>query len=334
MRRFSSGYSVLEILVVTAIGGVIAVMIMAIIDNMTQVMVRGNVVESLEGTFRTVSGVLTNTRLCSNSLRGPGGPGDKLTWDPDSVPELTISEIYSQESDNTPGAAPILSAVPGNSLSRIYGGVSVTSIKLREKTPGVGRGTLRQNGIVYTTIAAEIEIMVSAPGGAIAGGVVRRVIPYTALVNPVGGAIDGCYVRDNAVQTLCNSMGGTYNNLSGNCKELINPTKVECDQVCNDPTQTGNYLSNGGRCVQNCPPGAGTPGSKCIRLDHLLGFEYVAPATQNDPATSRPLCACTRVCFNNVPGSGPRGSPPSTVTPPPPPPPRPPRPPPPPRRGN
>lgn len=337
MKR-NSGYSLISVLVVTAIGGVLAVAIMALIDNMSRVMVRANVAGVVEHTIGTVASILGNAEYCDNSLRG-AGPGDKLVYNVQDNPvgpppggnEIEIQNIFAQEVDNTPGATAVISTVAGNPLSFLGGGSRVQSIRFRERSRGVGRGRVQKDGLMFDSYAGEIELMINAPGGTIV-----RVIPLTVIVDETTRVIEGCYVRDRTIQALCNSMGGTFDPANGSCREMINPVTVDCQGVCSGlaapympgsqyPDAPVNPPRRGGYCARVCDDtGAGSSLEKAVPVYHLLGFRTISHAGGPDgAATSAPICACTTVIYNT-----PSPPPVVTPTPTPPPPPRPPPPPP------
>lgn len=340
--RSRSGYSLVSVLVVTAIGGIVAVMIMALIDNVTKVMMRGNVTDAFEGSVRTVAGVLSNPDYCDNALRGTN-PGDRIVYPlavannpvgpPPGGNEVEIQNIFAQKDADTPGATALMSSIVGNSLSMMSGGVSISSIRFRERTRQVGRGVMRRHGVDYDSYAGEIEIMINAPGGAVPGGVIRRTIPYNPFVDRTTREIVGCYTRDRSVQELCVSMGGIFDEENGSCEAMINPRAVRCDNVCAGVRPTGGapphppphppHYKDGGWCMIACEPYP--PGVRKVKLYHLLGFDYIS-AVGTSPAQAVPLCACSVISFNApapppIPAPGPAPGPPAPR-------PRPPRPPP------
>ncbi len=322
MRVSKAGYSLVSVMVVTALGGIVAVMIMSLIDNVTKVMVRGNVADALEGTVRTVAAVLGSPDQCHFALRGATS-GDKIVYNVQDNPpgpppggnEVDIENIFAQNADATVGATPVISTTVGSSLSMLSGGVVITSIRFRERTRQVGRGSIRRDGATYDTYAGEIEIVATPPGGA----AMRRVLPYTAVVDRTTRTIEFCYIRDTSMQNLCEQMGGTYDPENGTCEAMINAGTVRCDNVCagvTDVVPVPPEFQAGGYCVQGCPAVINMhPDDGCVRLFHLLGFDYDPPAGSFG-ARSWPMCACTPICFNKprgripIPPPTPRSPPP------------------------
>lgn len=298
MRR-QKGYSLISVLVVTAIGAVLTVAVMALIDNLSRLMLRARVVDALETTITTVATVLGNPQTCDNALRG-AGPGDKIVYtvfdNPEGPPpggnEVDIQNIFAQEADNTPGATAIISTIAGSELSRMGGG-RVRSIRFREQRRAVGRGRLRKDGNVYNSYAGEVEIRVQTPTG-----MMEKVLPLTVIQDPNTFVIEGCYVRDRSMQALCNSMGGAYDPANGSCRQMMNRSPVNCEIVCsNGPT--GNTAYAGGFCIRACgDTGLGSPLEKAVPVYHVIGFEYKRHVGGTGAATAMPICACTVVRYN------------------------------------
>lgn len=322
----SAGYSLISVVIVTAIGGIIAIMVMALIDNMTQVMVRGTATEAVDGVMSLISTTIGNPDTCGRALRGATAT-DKLAYTVQDNPvgpppggnEIDIPNIFVMRNDvDPPPTDPIASMVPGSTYSMFGGGVTVSSIRFREKRRGVGRTTMRKQGVDYNVYAGEIEVTVTAPAGALPGGSTRRTIPYNPIVDTTTNLIEGCYVRDRSMQELCEAMSGEFRAEENTCEAMINSTNVSCSQVC------GGVPDSGGTCVQPCPPPPlpNPPGhGPHFKLFHVVGFDYIPPSPTQPGATAIPRCACSIIKYQ------PRVRPPAPTPRPPAPPPRPPSPP-------
>lgn len=308
MRR-PSGFTLVSVLVTTAISGILAVLILAIVDNAAKVMVRGNALEAFEGIMRTTASVLANKTYCDHALRG-ANPATKIVYNVQDNPvgpppggnEVEIQNIYVQGDPNphpiiynysNPNATAIVSRVAGSTLSNVYSSARVNYIRFRERNRGVGRSKFVYNGVEYDVYLGEVEIDVGGLS-ATPGGTIRRRIPYTAVVHPTNRTIDGCFQQDTSVNQLCRAMDGTYDPNSGTCTEvnqLANP--IDCAYQC-DPA-SGNPSAPTALCpggMTDCPPSA-----TCIKMFYVAGFDYTPGSTNNDPSRSDPVCACKNICW-------------------------------------
>lgn len=291
--RNSKGFSLVSILVTTAIGGILAVVILTIIDTATRSMIRVTAMDNFESLIRTTAGVLANKQFCDNALRGATS-ADRIVYTvQESLPpnnEVTIQNIYIQPTNAAANATVIMSAVAGSSLSSVYGSIRVASIRFREKEKGVGRGVLTLNGVNYTTYRGEVEIRLTGLGTSGADTVSRR-IPLTVYVDrrvgqPTSDQIMGCYQQDGSVEYLCTSMGGNFDANTGICKNVNNTNPVDCSAECNNPGSTicPDHMTN-------C--GAAPPQQNCLKVYYMAGFDY-----DNITKKTTPICACRNACYS------------------------------------
>jgi len=312
------GFTLISVLITTAIGGILAALILGLVDQASRMLVRGSALDVYEGVMRTTSGLLANKEYCGNALRG-ATPATQIVYNVHDNPvgpppggnEVNITNIYIQANPNpnhpivdvysNPGATALVSTVAGSSLNNIYGNVRVNYIRFREKERAVGRSILRFNGLDYVVYRGEIEIDVTGLSST-GGGTVRRRIPYHAVVHPVNRTIDGCYVQDSSVDYMCRSLGGTFNNVTQTCDNInANPAAINCQAECN-PTNVAppGPSAPTARCqdapaMTDCDTPSG-PGFQCVPMYYVKGFNVV---TAGASTTADPICGCQRLCWTS-----------------------------------
>ncbi len=281
----SAGYSIVTVLMATAIASVMLVAILFIVDIVSTTIARNTAVDNIEAAMRTIQGIVANRDLCDNALR-LNSPVQKVPFlpnDPPATPptEAPINRIYLQRSDGEAGATIVLSR--GGTIGPGY---TVQNIALRERNQGNGRGQIALEGVNMRTYAAEIVIDIR--GGP---GMKRRTIPYNVVVHPTGDVVHRCY-QDSSVEFLCEQLGGTYQ--GGTCQGILSETESDCLTLlrAEGPPPAGN----------DCP--ADPPLSEGLQCDNVY---YVAGFSIDGPdINSKPICRCQKVCrtgTSNIGGS-------------------------------
>jgi hypothetical protein len=301
------GFSLISVLIASAVTGILALIIMTVIDHTTRVMVRGNAQDALDGMVRTVTAVLNNRDLCNRALRGAGVNTliDYTLLTANAVPpanEVNIARIYINH--------PPPSTVPPNIIlqlnQQIFSGIRVGAIIFREIQPGVGRGEYRASTGNQRTYAGEVVIRLGDPNRQLLGGTLERRIPVTVRAWDVNGdgfdEIDGCLVHSDQVEVMCRSMGGTFEPASKTCTGMNPAGNTNCQTECNN--------NAGGGGTGPCPGGLTTckdpdpnPGVAnwiyCYRI-------YVAKGI-NVPVgggSAVPACQCQMICYRGTDGGG------------------------------
>lgn len=282
------GFTLLSVLIATAVTGILAVIIMTIIDNTTRVMVRGNVQESFDGVSRTVASVLANRDLCDRAIRG-AGINDLVTFNPPTAAEIT-NIFVAPLGGNPPPSSILFVNMP------VFGDVRVSNIQFQELQTGVGRGTIQTSAGLRNTYKGEIIIRLANNANNVGGSLVRR-IPLSVVVNG-GNQIEGCLLKSSEIQTLCASMGGTYDPGSKTCTNINPDGTTDCPAAC-DPIANGPAVSNpppDDKCPgrhETCRYPPNIDDFHCYRIYYVDGFR-TDPA---NPGRSYPQCQCRAVCY-------------------------------------
>lgn len=290
MKR-QKGYSLVSVLVATAIVGIALAGVLFVVDLVSSTVARNAATNEVEAAIRTVQSIVAGKELCDNALRGATS-STYVTFNPGNAPypalparnEGTIDNIFLQRSNGEAGATRIL--FTGMTIGLGY---RVQRMAIAERVPGQGRGVLNLSGTDYETYAAEIIIEFVNLAGGHTSGMRTRMIPINIVVNRGGDGtartaddqIVRCY-QDSSVQYLCEQLGGTYQN--GNCVGVLSDTQADCRAQLNG--QAGD-----------CPDNA-NPNIECNKIYYVAGFNS---GGAND---SRPQCRCQLVCRQGTTQAG------------------------------
>lgn len=301
MRR-SPGFSVISVLVATAIVSIALSGVLFVVDLIATTVARNNAEDAIEAAVRTVQGIVTNRDLCNNALRGANG-SDKIEFFPVGcgVTEVPFSRLLLQKTDDGSRATMVL-----NTGGNIGFGFRVSRMAIREKVPCEGRGTINVEGGSYRTYAAELVLEFTGDGSRrTLGGMRARTVPINIVtapgpdnaLNTPDDVIDRCY-QDTSTQHLCEQLGGSYEP-TGGCRAILQATDMDCQ--ANLAGQTGD-----------CPPSPDpSTNVRCQNFYYVVGFDSNNATRPN----VRPLCKCQKICRYGTgavgPGPGPGPSPPS-----------------------
>lgn len=288
MLKRSLGYSLVSVLVATAIVSIALSGVLYVVDMIASTVARSNAEDNVEAAVKTVQGIVANRDLCNNALRGANA-ADKVEFNPVGCAASTvpIPRVYLQRQDNEANATLVLS-----NGGAVGFGSRVDQMFLRERVPCQGRGQVRIGTVNMTTYATELVIVFGGDGsGRTTGGMRSRSVPISVVTHPGPDGvpatgddyIDRCY-QDSSSQYLCEQLGGSYT-AGGGCRAVLQATDVDCrQQLAGRP--------------EDCPdsePNVDVPNNvRCQNFYYVVGF-------QNDPANpdrpnSRPICRCQRIC--------------------------------------
>jgi hypothetical protein len=277
-----NGFTLISVLIASAITGIVAVIVMTIIDNTTRVMVRGSVQDNFDGLVRTATAVLANRDLCSQALRGADDTElvEFIPGAPANITNIFIKPLGA----GAPAPVSILSV-----NQQVYGGFRIGSIQFNEIQAGVGQGNTRTPGGMRKTYKGEVIIrMADPPAGhsALHGGSLVRRIPLTAVVSD-DDKIEGCLLQPGEVQSLCDSMGGTYDTNTKTCTNINSDGAIDCQTECTTPPFT-----NCPERLTTCMAPPDVDNYYCFRIFLMKGINTTAT-----PGRAIPICECRSVCY-------------------------------------
>ncbi len=280
----NSGYSLISVLVATAIVSIALSGVMFIVDLITTTVARNKAEDNVEGAVRTIQGIVANRDLCNNALRDTDA-GTRIRYNPVgcATVEVPVPRIYLQSQDNDPNATQVLST--GGTVGFGY---RVRRMALRERVACQGRGEITADGIIKKTYAAELVLEFEGDGTQTTVGALRaRTVPISVVTHPgpdgaletADDVIDRCY-QDSSAQYLCEQLGGSYSP-TGGCVAILRGADISCQSIL-----AGS--------VNDCPPDPpGQPANVCCqRFYYVVGFANVNLTRPN----ARPLCKCQRIC--------------------------------------
>ncbi|MGE4131402.1 MAG: hypothetical protein AB7F86_07170 [Bdellovibrionales bacterium] len=317
----ATGYSLVSVLVASALLGFVVVGVTSLIDTVTKAMARASITQVVEAAVRSVQAVVANEELCGNALRGPGGSGDRLVYLPANWgTDLPVDSIYVQRRSADPNATLLLKV--GQSVSdpaSPTGRILVKSaadggIVFRERVPGQGRLRVEQSpGRFLTVMEGEIVIRFDVATGAgaggnntvtnplvLSGGAIReKRIPYNAVIDESTNRLTKCY-QESAQEAICLQLGGTYvaNAPAGQnrCQRLLKPFDFP---DCGAPVADGGIQ---GDATLDCPgTSPGTPPESCTKFYFVEGYRQHL----NTDAAAEPICRCQWICMKQAPGATP-----------------------------
>jgi type II secretory pathway pseudopilin PulG len=274
--KFSSGFSVLEVLVGVAILSVVAVTMMSFSSNMSSSFRRGKIDNDADQLISSVQNLLNQTgdpqsatpAPCDGALLGPGG--GKVSWDPVKSPLGTQGPVGSIVAPGGTVLAQLNQLISPN--------LRVVNMYLREPNAApdyassgatVGEGSPAHSvtvrgGSTFDTVVAKLVIEFDLPQGGVAGGGAAA-----------GGAGGTSSLRRTADVVVAINQAAPHH--VAFC--FTNQPIVAAHKDCNDAPTTPGMVTPANDCQI-------APGPTCSKTYRVQGF------TQD----GQPICVCNITC--------------------------------------